>query len=1093
MNISTQKMESSTKISAGADTIRLLIIGTAPGDRQLVEKVLATDKQAAFCLSIVDRSASLPESIAENNIDAIVLLQSDSLSRDMAFTREIRSATPDLPLIAVSNSHDPHVAKEIMSAGADDYLIKRELTADVLIHCIKVAKRRQGQVSELSSEVVKYKDLIEEINAVIFSADGGGNITYVSPAFESISGFAPTEIVGSLFHKVIYEPDLPMMIDSFRKMMGGELRPDEFRLNIKGGGFRWVRIYSRPFFKNGKFLGVRGVLTDIHEHKSAKGALQEKENLYRSLFENMLEGLAYCKMLYDDAGRPIDWIFLDVNRAFDRLVGLQDVVNKKISEVIPDLQETNPELFEIYGRVALTARPENFEVYIKPLESWLNISVFSPMKEHFVAVFENVTERKRADQELRTSESKYKSLVETIPQKIFAKDKNSVYLSCNALYADDLGIGPEKIVGRNDYNFFPKELADKYRADDKRVMEAGKTEVIEEEYVVEGRRIWVHTEKTPILEKDGSVAGILGIFGDITERKLAELNRQKYLQRQEKLSQLQRALLAPSELSEKLNMITQAVVEIFGADFCRIWCIGPGDLCKSGCAHTESADPEAVICRKDKCLHLMASSGRYSHTDGHAHRRIPFGAHKIGRIASGEQHKFLVNDVVNDPRIHNKDWAHELGLVSFAGYQLRPPGAETVGVLALFSKQAITPEEDAQLDALSSTTGQVIYSAGAEVALRDSEEKFRVIASSAHDAIAMTDQNGDVIFWNNAAERIFGHKQAEVIGRNIHEILAPAQKIESFRSLFNELKAGDPEQNIGKKIELEVKHKNGGIIPVEISLSTMMIKQKRYYVKIIRDISELQKSKAQLIQSEKLAAIGTLAAGVAHEINNPIGYINSNLNTLLKYSCKVKLFLEQLADNDQARGMTEMLKDCGDAITESLEGTSRVKKIVTDLKSFSRLDKTEKEYADLNAGLESTLNIVWNELKYRCKVEKELGELPEVYCIPNQLNQVFMNLLINAGQAISHDHGLIKIKSWADEQNVYVSVKDNGCGILAENVNKIFEAFFTTKELGKGTGLGLSLAFDIIKKHGGTIDVQSTVGEGTEFIICLPRGGDASK
>jgi signal transduction histidine kinase/CheY-like chemotaxis protein len=173
-------------------------------------------------------------------------------------------------------------------------------------------------------------------------------------------------------------------------------------------------------------------------------------------------------------------------------------------------------------------------------------------------------------------------------------------------------------------------------------------------------------------------------------------------------------------LEQKLKKITDGVVDIFGADFCRIWVTGSGDLCEMGCAHAKPTEGPHVCRRRDMCLRLIASSGRYTHTDGEVHRRVPFGCYKIGRVASGQEHKFLTNDVQNDPRVHNREWAKETGLVSFAGYQLRPPGGDTLGVLALFSKEPITSEDDAQLDNLSNMTTQVIQAARADEELLES-------------------------------------------------------------------------------------------------------------------------------------------------------------------------------------------------------------------------------------------------------------------------------------------------------------------------------------------------------------------------------------
>jgi signal transduction histidine kinase/DNA-binding NarL/FixJ family response regulator len=209
-----------------------------------------------------------------------------------------------------------------------------------------------------------------------------------------------------------------------------------------------------------------------------------------------------------------------------------------------------------------------------------------------------------------------------------------------------------------------------------------------------------------------------GAVFNITERKRAEEERGKSLHRQQGVSLLLQSLLAPASLEDKLKAITDGVVQLFNADFCRIWLIRPGDVCERDCMHAEVHEGPHVCRHRDRCLHLLASSGRYTHTDGKGHRRVPFGCYKIGRIASDQEHKFLTNDVVNDPRVHNHEWARELGLVSFAGYQLRVSGAETMGVLALFAKHPISAEEDSLLEGLGSTVAFVVQQAAAEEAIR---------------------------------------------------------------------------------------------------------------------------------------------------------------------------------------------------------------------------------------------------------------------------------------------------------------------------------------------------------------------------------------
>jgi len=258
----------------------------------------------------------------------------------------------------------------------------------------------------------------------------------------------------------------------------------------------------------------------------------------------------------------------------------------------------------------------------------------------------------------------------------------------------------------------------------------------------------------------------------------------------------------------------------------------------------------------------------------------------------------------------------------------------------------------------------------------------------------------------------------------------------------------------------------------------------------------------QLHQSEKMASIGQLAAGVAHEINNPVGYVNSNVETLHNYFSDIFKILDiyeksenylmsspdilKIIHKEKEEIKLEYLRtDICDLMNESLEGLSRVRQIVQDLKDFAHVDEAEWQWVDLHKGLDSTLNIVNNEIKYKAEVVRKYGEIPQISCLPSQINQVFMNILINAAYAIDQD-GLITIATGTNEDNVWVEISDNGSGIEKEDIHKLFDPFFTTKPVGTGTGLGLSLSYSIVNKHNGEITVDSKPGEGTTFRIMLP-------
>ncbi len=268
---------------------------------------------------------------------------------------------------------------------------------------------------------------------------------------------------------------------------------------------------------------------------------------------------------------------------------------------------------------------------------------------------------------------------------------------------------------------------------------------------------------------------------------------------------------------------------------------------------------------------------------------------------------------------------------------------------------------------------------------------------------------------------------------------------------------------------------------------------------------QLNAAQDRLVQSEKLASVGQLAAGVAHEINNPVGYVASNLGSLRDYVADLFELLalyeqlepaleqsdERLQKVAELKGRIDLAylrEDLPSLLQECDEGISRVKKIVQDLKDFSRTDTGEWQWADLVKGLESTLNVVWNELKYKARVSKEFAELPHVHCVPSQINQVFMNLLVNAAQAIV-ESGEITIATGLTGPRVWVRVTDTGSGIEPDKLGRIFEPFFTTKEPGKGTGLGLSVSYGIVRRHGGEIEVESEPGKGTTFTVWLPVEG----
>ena len=413
---------------------------------------------------------------------------------------------------------------------------------------------------------------------------------------------------------------------------------------------------------------------------------------------------------------------------------------------------------------------------------------------------------------------------------------------------------------------------------------------------------------------------------------------------------------------------------------------------------------------------------------------------------------------------------------------------------------------------------------------RDTQTRvFQALIDIMPDRIYAKDAQSRFILANKAVARLMGKASPEeMIGKDDFHfyskeiasgyfeveqaLLRSGQPLIAFEQLVPNLETGEPGWLQTTKVPL--RDDEGKVIGL-VGLARDITEHKRFEAEIRQRNAELAElndklstAQQQLMQSEKLAAIGHLAAGVAHEINNPIGFVFSNFNTLDAYMTKFHGLIaaftdaqhlisdpEVVAQLDRLRKEADLeflLEDSRELMAETRDGLTRVKKIVQDLKDFSRVDASaERGDADLHRCFESTLNILANEIKYKADVVKQYGDIPPVECIESQINQVIMNLLVNAADAIGPERGTITVRTGVegngdDVSHVWFEVSDTGCGIAKESLQRIFDPFYTTKPVGKGTGLGLSLSYGIIQAHDGRIDVSSALGSGTTFRVTLP-------
>jgi PAS domain S-box-containing protein len=716
-----------------------------------------------------------------------------------------------------------------------------------------------------------------------------------------------------------------------------------------------------------------------------------------------------------------------------------------------------------------------------------------------IEVLTDITERKKAEQALKESERRFRDFFENANDAIFMMDvKTGQLLDANKEAERLTGRSKEEIIGRHRSELYPPAKAEYYEEKFRLHTQKGQTAGFEGEVLAkDGRIVPVYINANLLKSPKGEV--ILGIFRDISGYKKAE---EKITEERNKLA----TILA--NIGEGVNIVrsdytvkyqNKFVLDRFGdliGNKCYKGFTGSQYPCE-GCPIKSTIENNST-----QSVELKGRDGKYY--------ELFFAPLKNpdGDVDALE----VVRDITETKKVQEKiaflagivDHASESVVATDQNGKIIYVNPATEKIYEYTAEELIGKElEIINAELYRERIQKEIYEAAlcgevwqGELLNRRKDGKVFYVSTSVSK---MVDKNGDFIalvwFQRNITQR--RRYQEEMIR-------IEKEKAETLRILHENEAAINKSLSRAKKELLE---KNLELEKRTFELEAEKKRLKEAYVK-------LNQMQTQLLQSEKLASLGQLAAGVAHEMNNPIGFVNSNLGTLSDYVKDIKKLLEKyekmkktIKEDKSKKKLSQeidelkkqinldfLLEDFDKVISESQDGSQRVKSIVENLRDFSHVGKGKSEFADINKGIESTSNIVRNELKYKAEVIKEYGDIPQIECLPQQLNQVFMNLLVNAAQAIP-THGQIRIKTYQEGNNIIIEISDTGVGIPKEMIPRIFEPFFTTKEVGKGTGLGLSVAYGIIQKHNGRIEVESEVNKGTTFRIILPstRSGISSE
>jgi len=715
-----------------------------------------------------------------------------------------------------------------------------------------------------------------------------------------------------------------------------------------------------------------------------------------------------------------------------------------------------------------------------------------------------MTARSQANTASDSGEKLLHDLLDATTSVVFIKDLEGRYTLVNKRYEKLFHISQAEVIGKTDFDIFPPQTARVLRENDLEAVQAGK--VIEKEEIVpqDGQPRTYIVVKFPIYDADGRPRAVAGIATDITERKQAE---EQLRQTQERL---EKAVAERTDELSRANQLLQQEIETHKPL--------EQELRKERDFVTAILDTTAAL------VIVLDTEGRIIRFNHACEQTTGYAADDVrGKsfvlLLPADQVK-AVRAVFESLRAGRFPSKYENYIVAKDGSRRLIAWANTI---------LLAP--DGSVEFVVATGLDVTERRQAEEALRQSEERFRELFEYAHDLIFIVDTaTGLITSVNKAARDIIHYEPDELLGQTVRAFVSPSD-LPAVLERLNLAAAGPPVtieawcmRKDGTPVLLDFRMRAIGAAGPERTVHVIAndVTERRRESEAARKLSivlqqrvrqetssleeanrRLRHIQAQLIQAEKLAALGQLAAGVSHEINNPLSFVSNNLVVLRRDVQSLldiyMLYRQVVGERDPGRrlALQEEAQARADranvdyiaanlerVFSRTIAGTERIRKIVRDMLDFARLGEAEWKEANINQALETTISIISHDIKAKnIRIVQNFGIIPSIYCMPGRLNQVFLNILLNAVQAVT-EGGRIEVATDTYEWGVKIVISDNGMGIPRENLCRIFDPFFTTKP--RGTGLGLSISYSIVTEHGGEIRVESRVGIGSTFAIFLP-------
>ncbi|MGD9344213.1 MAG: PAS domain S-box protein [Candidatus Aminicenantes bacterium] len=1022
----------------------------------------------------------------------------------LGFLAKAKRIKPDIPVIILSSHGTIPAAVKSLKKGAFDFILEPPKIEEIDATIEKAIETTRLQ-KQLKASEENLAILIKNLPDIIYSLNPKGIFLELSPAVKTNMGYHPEELIGTSVFKVIHPKDRKRVRETFRAAVErGEARRRrvEFRMVTKKGEVRDYEVHTHMIVENGRVLKAIGIARDITERKIFEEELENKNSQLRDLLEELMRSHDELQAIMD--AYPSSMVMVDrkgklrrANQGTDSFFGIQfdKLVDKPFETFLNTIKscfEDYDEFLKVSQKMQLTIEQLAYKEFdavkmyrtsvkqIKPAERFvlpLGIPVFDRNKVELgtIWIYNDITVPKRTYEHLE-------SIVNASPMPVLvSRLSDNTILFVNDNLAKIMGFQRDNVLGKTtpDFYYDPKDrerIREKLEKDgylhnqEMRVRNA------------DGDPVWVllSVQIAQIGEEQVAIAGLY----DITQRKSVEEAIATRLKYEEGLAACSEALLSGTEMKAEItgaldhllvasNTSRAYIFENFMDDkdgLCmrQLW-----EVCAPGV--TPQIDNPLL-------QHLPYKEGLQSWKKSLS-QNIPYTG--ITRFLEPELQKGLeAQDILSILVI--PIWINDMwyGFIGFDDVK---------------EERQWSKEDVALLQTASRMIGGYLSRHMALKALQESEERFRGIVENANDIIFTMTPDGNFSYISPNVKEILGFDAIQLTGRHFTKHIHP-DDLEVCLNHFHRLEQTGAKQS---SIEYRIQHKDkswryhrSSVSPLKDSDGNILS-----YVGIAHDFTEvknvltdlektnrhLQEAQTQLVQSEKMASLGQLVAGIAHEINTPIGAVNSMHDTLFRTLERLKAIIQQELPEDckQIPKLEAAFKLIDDSNSVIKSGAERVINIVTRLKSFARLDEAELKTVDIHEGIEDTLVLIHHELKHNITIVKDYGDIPPISCFPSQLNQVFLNFLVNSKQAIK-DKGTIRISTFAKNKKVHIKFSDDGVGIPKESLRRIFDPGFTTKGIGVGTGLGLSISYNIIQNHRGEIKVESEWGKGTDFLIILP-------